>query len=262
VRALERSTDTCAPERQSGVLFWTLGLVTGTDKVRNPDARGNTHYYHEPYARHFGPRRCGIASVLEIGLGCDMHYAPGAAFSPYLDFFPFAHVAYMEFDAKCVEKFNTEDPRGLTASHGRERWSLVAGDQRNATQLLAVSAPRGGADWDIVIDDGGHSMGMQITSLRVLLPHVSPGGMYVLEDFHTSWIDWVAKDGPGGVLTTDYVDEIGALIHNPVPTLPANLNSAQFDGIVELAALTKALDCSPQVCIFTRWRDDEIEFLR
>ena len=259
-RALERAAGMCAPERQSGTLFWSLGLVTGTDKVRNPDARGNTHYYHEPYARHLGPRRCEVVSFLEIGLGCDMHYPPGAAFSVYLDYFPFAHVAYMEYDATCVDKFNREDPKRLTATHGRERWSLVAGDQRNVSQLLAIAPPRS-THWDVVIDDGGHSMGMQVISLRTLLPRVAPGGLYILEDFHTSWIDWVAKDGQGGVLTTDYVDAILAAIHNTTLTLPQHLNAVQYEGVIDLAALTKAIDCSPQVCIFTRWTNEELQFL-
>ena len=41
---------------------------------RDPDARGGTHYYMEPYQRTLGPRRCEVASMMEVGLGCDMHY--------------------------------------------------------------------------------------------------------------------------------------------------------------------------------------------
>lgn len=37
---------------------------------------------------------------------------------------------------------------------------------------------------DIVIEDGGHHPEQQIATLEALLPHVSPGGVYVTEDIH------------------------------------------------------------------------------
>jgi hypothetical protein len=39
---------------------------------------------------------------------------------------------------------------------------------------------------DIVIDDGGHHPEHQIITLEEMLPHVSPGGVYVCEDIHGS----------------------------------------------------------------------------
>ena len=38
---------------------------------------------------------------------------------------------------------------------------------------------------DIVIDDGGHMSEQQMVTLEELLPHVSPGGVYICEDVHT-----------------------------------------------------------------------------
>ncbi len=89
----------CAPLSAAGgdETLWKLGLWTGTDKVSDPlVARGNTHWYEETYQRHIAARRCGIKNMLEVGLGCDMHYPPGAAFPMWLEFMPNAHVAYME----------------------------------------------------------------------------------------------------------------------------------------------------------------------
>lgn len=42
---------------------------------------------------------------------------------------------------------------------------------------------------DIVIDDGGHYMDMQITSFEELYPHIQKDGIYLCEDVHTSYID-------------------------------------------------------------------------
>ena len=37
---------------------------------------------------------------------------------------------------------------------------------------------------DIVIDDGGHAPHQQIATLEELLPHLSPGGVFICEDIH------------------------------------------------------------------------------
>ena len=96
--SLPAARKACTPLDAAGgdETLWALGLAAGTDKVFDPHAKGSTHWYQEPYTRHIAKRRCGIKNMLEVGLGCDMHYAPGAAFPVWLDFVPNAHVAYME----------------------------------------------------------------------------------------------------------------------------------------------------------------------
>ena len=49
-----------------------------------------------------------------------------------------------------------------------------------------------GGNFDIIIDDGGHSMPQQIISFLTLFPHVKSQGLYVIEDLHTSY--WTALD--------------------------------------------------------------------
>lgn len=41
-------------------------------------------------------------------------------------------------------------------------------------------------EFDIIIDDGGHTMKQQQTSFGVLFKKVKNGGIYILEDLHTS----------------------------------------------------------------------------
>ena len=45
---------------------------------------------------------------------------------------------------------------------------------------------------DIVIDDGGHMPEQQIVSLEELLPHLSPGGVYICEDIHGKFNEMAA----------------------------------------------------------------------
>jgi hypothetical protein len=41
--------------------------------------------------------------------------------------------------------------------------------------------------FDIIVDDGGHTMAQQTTSLVHLLRKVKSGGLYIIEDLHTSY---------------------------------------------------------------------------
>ena len=41
--------------------------------------------------------------------------------------------------------------------------------------------------FDVIIDDGGHTMTQQITSFIYLLPKVRSGGIYIIEDLETSY---------------------------------------------------------------------------
>ena len=44
-------------------------------------------------------------------------------------------------------------------------------------------------EYDIIIDDGGHTMKQQICSFEMLFPKVKKGGMYIIEDLETSYIE-------------------------------------------------------------------------
>ena len=78
-----------------------------------------------------------------------------------------------------------------------DRITISIGDQANPDfwQRFLADHPR----IDIVLDDGGHTPEQQITTLRWLLPHISPGGVYLCEDIHGplqpfhSFVDGLAR---------------------------------------------------------------------
>ena len=41
-------------------------------------------------------------------------------------------------------------------------------------------------DWDIIVDDGGHSVYQQQLTLKTLIGKIKPGGYFIIEDIHTS----------------------------------------------------------------------------
>jgi hypothetical protein len=41
-------------------------------------------------------------------------------------------------------------------------------------------------EWDLIVDDGGHTMRQQQLAFRLLWPKVKTGGFFIMEDLHTS----------------------------------------------------------------------------
>ena len=67
-------------------------------------------------------------------------------------------------------------------------------DQANKDMLIDLFSQIGD-EFDVIIDDGGHTMVQQITSFCTLFPYVKKGGLYIIEDLHTSY--WNAFGGGG-----------------------------------------------------------------
>ena len=59
------------------------------------------------------------------------------------------------------------------------------GSQEDASFLKSVIAEFG--PFDIILDDGGHTMQQQITSFETLYPSLGRRGVYLCEDCHTSY---------------------------------------------------------------------------
>lgn len=75
--------------------------------------------------------------------------------------------------------------------------TIFTGDQADVGFLERVVAETGGG-FDVVVDDGGHTMAQQRTSLEGLWRAVRPGGLYVVEDLQTSYMAGYGGDESGG----------------------------------------------------------------
>ena len=76
-------------------------------------------------------------------------------------------------------------------------------------------------EFDIVLDDGGHTYEQQIMTTEILKPHVKDGGMIVIEDTHSSY-----QNGFGFkcVSFMKYVHKKMDQLHYRFKTLNQNLN--------------------------------------
>ena len=68
--------------------------------------------------------------MLEIGLGCDMNYEPGASVALWKKLFPQAELWEAEYDAKCVEQAKTLDEWLEKSGGGFD--VIIDGEPRNA----------------------------------------------------------------------------------------------------------------------------------
>jgi O-methyltransferase len=94
---------------------------------------------------------------------------------------------------------------------------------------------------DILIDDGGHTMEQQITTFEELFGHISPNGIYLCEDTHTSyWKEYCGgyqKPGTFIEYTKKLIDQLHAFYQfegeNPATEFTKTANSIHFyDSIV------------------------------
>ena len=116
--------------------------------------------------------------LLEIGLGCDMFYGPGASVKVWQNLFPNAQLWEAEYNAACVEKSKNEGKL--------DGINTLTGDQMDIHTLDSWIEQSNGGNFDVVIDDGGHKQCHIWTTFQKLWPLLKPGGLYFIEDLQVS----------------------------------------------------------------------------
>lgn len=73
-------------------------------------------------------------------------------------------------------------------------------------------------DLDIILDDGGHTMEQQIVSFEILFSKVKEGGLYIVEDTHTSyWYEFHGGLKKAGTFIEYSKDLIDSLYEGHIP---------------------------------------------
>jgi len=142
--------------------------------------KGNRHHYHIFYSYIF--EKLGINNklrILEVGLGTNnpkllstmgIGGTPGASLRAFRDFLPNANIYGADID------------RDILFEEERIKTSFV--DQLNAESFEELGFDT--ESFDLIIDDGLHSIGANFNTLLYALDHVSDGGWIVIEDIHSS----------------------------------------------------------------------------
>jgi len=129
------------------------------------DKCSNLHNYIEIYENYFAPLRESTEKLFEIGI------LSGASHLMWKEYFHKAEIYGID-----IEDCSHLEEKGIH--------TFIA-DQANRDHLKNFIRNYG-EQYDIIIDDGGHSMEQQQVSFGFLFKYVKPGGLYIIEDVHTS----------------------------------------------------------------------------
>jgi hypothetical protein len=169
-------------------------------------------HYFPIYTRHFAPYRGRPVRILEIGI------YRGGSLDMWQWFFG-DQVTLVGVDIDEAAKV-AADPRHV----------VEIGDQTDPDFLRRVSEKHG--PFDIVIDDGGHEMRQQIVTAETLFPLLKDGGVFLVEDCHTSYWDSydAGRNKPGTFMewAKQKLDDVNGW-HQPGPVDP--IWTGQLDAV-------------------------------
>ena len=209
LRALRGSQEPRAVDSTIGALFDRVG----SDKGR---------WYGRLYDVLLEPLRNSVQCMIEIGIGTMLptapssmvnwageNYRPGASLRVWRDYFPCAQIHGI-------------DPAPDTVVVGEPRITTHQFDSRDWTRAAALFASLQLVP-DLVIDDGLHTAEAQIATLRNFLPHVRPGGVYIVEDVELGDVKPVSaaieQIRPGSIYVPDMRPEPWIAIAIRVPSI-------------------------------------------
>jgi hypothetical protein len=132
-------------------------------------------HYFPIYEHHLARYRGRPVRVLEIGV-----YRGGGLELLRHFLGPEAHMVGIDIDEAARAAIEPRHPVEL-------------GDQADPDFLRHVAEKHG--PFDVVIDDGGHTMRQQIVSVETLFPLLTDNATYIVEDCHTSyWPDYADQE--------------------------------------------------------------------
>ena len=154
-----------------------IAIEHGTDKATEfTRTYAKPHGYTVHLEPFFEPLRDLPIKLLEIGA------AGGESIKTWLEYFTHSKSRVVGVDnVQGTNRWNTVKAEGITP-----RYTFVFGDQSDPTfwKCFAVDY---GAEWDVVIDDGGHYNDQILTSFEYLWPLLKSGGIYCVEDLGVAY---------------------------------------------------------------------------
>jgi hypothetical protein len=141
---------------------------------------------------------------------------------------------YIEYNAACAEKW-----KGKT-----EHATIYAGDQADEVFLEKfIAETTANGLFDIIVDDGGHSMEQQNISLKHLWRTIKPGGYYFIEDLHTSYLaGWHGDPTASDPTKPTMMKDIYGMI-----------DDIMVDGKKHpISAEIRSIECMRQICLLIK----------
>lgn len=150
-----------------------IGLKYKTDKATE-------HHYCDFYQHHLEHLRFDNLKILEIGIFRNQ------SLMMWREYFPNAEIHGIDI----TDYTNNMIPN--------VKYHCL--DMENIESITNFS--NNNYDWDIVIDDGGHTMQQQQLSFKYLWGVIKSPGIFIMEDLHTSFEYWAKRHNPRNDPTT------------------------------------------------------------
>lgn len=147
--------------------------VTALCKESHTDKNLGEFPHSDMYEALFSRFRDKPICLLEIGVN------RGGSIPVWEQYFPKAKLLAVDIN-----------PKSLLYTTNLTTVDLV--DQYDAEALIRYAEVEG--PFDIVIDDGSHISSHQILTFKTLWPYLRPGGIFVIEDTETSYMDLYTED--------------------------------------------------------------------
>jgi len=183
-----------------------------------------THYF-DIYHRHLQKFRHRPVTVVEFGVQF------GGSAQMWREYFgPDAAIYGVDIDPRCKA---WEEPG----------FKVFIGDQADRRFLRRIAKKVGPID--VLIEDGGHHPAQQIATFEELYPQVRPGGVFLIEDLHTSYFPTYS----GGL------GKAGTFIEYAKPLIDQlNAYHSREPGFVvdELTRTTGSIHCYDSVIVFEK----------
>jgi len=145
-------------------------LTEQAEDQRSTDKHIGHRAHAALYEQFFGEYRDSAKKLLEFGV------CRGGSIKVWRKYFPNAKIYGADIQKSSLTYIKHLD--NVIPVH------LNQGKEEDLIEL-AKSGP-----FDIIIDDGSHEWAHQISTFEHLWPAVAPGGMFVIEDISTSYVEW------------------------------------------------------------------------
>ncbi len=134
------------------------------------DKSSKRHDYMRFYEHLLTPYKDKSFSMLELGVGLPSRRAP--SLRTWKAFFPKARIVGV-------------DIKGVSKTFEEDRIHIEIGDAskpRFLKRVFRIYQP------SVILDDASHFWSHQIIGFQTLFPMLPPGGVYIVEDVHTSFL--------------------------------------------------------------------------
>lgn len=139
-------------------------------KHYDTDKQYEHNYFEIAYDDLFSPIKDSVNTFVEIGI------AHGQSLLLWRDFFPNCNVIGLDIDVDNAKK--------RLENVDKTRIDFIQIDQSKEEELDIFSKKY--TNIDVILDDGSHKMRDQQLTLGKLFKTLKPGGIYIIEDLHTS----------------------------------------------------------------------------